>query len=1249
MRFRESKIMNRLLGFTLLLLTLSTINACQLWSRTFSQPPLAPNIARLNDQTEEELVRDMIIITPLPTFTPTPTPTLTSTLTIAGVIVSPTRTPTRIRTQTRTPTSTATPSQRPTLTKTPDREPTAEDVVPTLPPPPPPTFPPPPPTFPPPPPPLPTDDDTDPPDPTDPQPTTYIVNASDDVDDGRCDTRHCSLREAINAANSNSPAEDFIGFDIPGAGPYTIRPNSNLPPITDLLNIDGTTQAGASCATWPPSLLIELDGTNAGAFASGLTLLASDSFIVGLVINRYAQNGITVESAANNFIECNFIGTDTSGTVNLGNGRHGTGFYNVNNSTIGGVSNSERNLISGNGDSGILMRNGSYSNQIQGNVIGLDVNGTSVLGNGSHGIFMINSPFNVIGGTSTQARNLISDNDGNGIIIEGSNAYNNEILGNYIGTDVNGTLGLGNLLSGILLVNASTNTIGNLNNPNIISANGQHGVAILGATANSNKVSGNLIGTDINGSTALGNAKSGVNIISAPNNVIGDALNVTGTTCPTACNLISGNGEHGVQIRDSSATGNYVLANYIGTTSDGITPLANALNGVMINGATLNLIGGISTDASNTIANNGRDGVRIVSAGTTNSTQNPILGNAIFQNNNLGIDLNGEGITANDGVGDADTGANELQNFPLLNTVSSSSGGITIIDARLESAPSSIFRLEFFANTACNTPLGNGEGEVFIGTINVTTDALGQVDFVTGFSVSLPNSASVTATATDANGNTSEFSACQGVTPISPLTLTVNTNDDSNDGVCSTTHCSLREAIGASNGNSSAQDTIEFDAFGGAPGLLTINLTQALPTITDPVIIDGTTQPGSDCSTWPPTLQVELKGSNLSASGATISGLEVTAGNSEIRGLIINSFSGHGIHLLSAGNNRLECNFIGTDNSSTAFRGNALHGIYIENIPANTIGGVGIGTSNLIADNDGYGILIEGSNATTNTVQGNFIGTDVNGTSGMGNARSGVALIDAPLNTIGGVNPFPSSTCSGVCNLISDNGGHGLSLEGANSQSNKVDGNTIGFDISHSTALGNARHGVFIAAAAADNIIGGNAPQSGNVIANNGASGVAIASAASINNPIIKNSIFNHAAGLGIDLRNDGITATNDALDPDTGPNNLQNYPLIGGITSGVFTTITGTINSLPNTTFLIQLFINTPTTPCHSSGNGEGEIYLGPPFGPSIITVTTDASGDGSFTATFTPLLPSGLAVTALATDPNGNTSEFSPCMVTP
>ena len=196
---------------------------------------------------------------------------------------------------------------------------------------------------------------------------------------------------------------------------------------------------------------------------------------------------------------------------------------------------------------------------------------------------------------------------------------------------------------------------------------------------------------------------------------------------------------------------------------------------------------------------------------------------------------------------------------------------------------------------------------------------------------------------------------------------------------------------------------------------------------------------------------------------------------------------------------------------------------------------------------------------------------------------------------------------------------------------NTVQGNFIGTDASGSAAIGNSSDGVEINFGASGNTIGGSASNAGNVIAFNGANGVEVVSGTA--NSILSNSIFSNSL-LGIDLGGDGATP-NDAGDSDAGPNNLQNFPQL--TSASVFlgsTIIQGTLNSTPNTTFTLQFFSNSD---CDDSGFGEGKQLIG------TRTIQTDAGGNAIISFSFPGQF--SLPVTMTATDPSGNTSEFSKC----
>jgi uncharacterized repeat protein (TIGR01451 family) len=398
---------------------------------------------------------------------------------------------------------------------------------------------------------------------------------------------------------------------------------------------------------------------------------------------------------------------------------------------------------------GLGVALGGGSNRVEGCFIGTNAAGSAAQSNGDHGISIAVNSNNTIGGTVAAARNVISGNSSNGIDIFGP-AAGNLVQGNYIGTNASGTAAIGNAGDGIDLVSGS-NTVTNTSiggttagAGNLISGNNGSGVQFFGV-GTGNLIQGNLIGVSASGAQPLGNVFIGVVITDAAATTIGGSV-------ATAANVISGNGNDGVRINASTATNNAVKGNRIGTGLNGTTALANVGDGVsVLNAASSNAIGGAAGEG-NIIAFNGGAGVRIDSG-----TGNAILSNAIFANSALGIDLSPAGVTPND-AGDGDGGANNLQNFPVLQTANSLAGGGSSVQGTLNSTASATFTLQFFANDACD-PSGNGEGQLFLGATTVTTNASGNATFTASLSGAAAVGQFVTATATDAAGNTSEFSA----------------------------------------------------------------------------------------------------------------------------------------------------------------------------------------------------------------------------------------------------------------------------------------------------------------------------------------------------------------------------------------------------------------------------------------------------------------------------------------------------------
>ena len=702
---------------------------------------------------------------------------------------------------------------------------------------------------------------------TGPPPMIVVTDAGDTLHNGtggcaKTGTGICTLRDAITFANRNPGSK--IHFNIPGSGAHTITPATSLPSSEVPTILDGYSQPGASPNTNGPGLpnnavlLIEIDGS---AGRGGLSLNGGNSAIRGFVMNRNA--GIFTGSRGGDVIAGNFIGTDRTGMIALPN-NNGIGIAGPN-TTIGGAGPADRNVISGNLGYGIVAIPSNVL--IEGNFIGTNAAGTAALGNDT-GISLLGG--SVVGGITPTHRNLISGNTTFSIVAGGSG---NTISGNFIGVDVTGTTGLGNantllvsadntviggttgttpggactgacnVISGpgrriflagagnfvqgnmiglnaagtsatfirtadacITVTNASNTTIGGTSASarNVIAGCFQ-GVFVSGSP--NTTIAGNFLGTDTTGMTtpvSLVPLTDGLVINGSDNSVIGGTAGVSASgPCTGACNVIVGN-EFGI-VAGVGGDGNSALrieGNRIGTGADGVTPLPNVAGiqigsqGVSVTPAG-NTIGGSTPTAGNVIANNGRVGILIEAGTGTMIAFNTIFANgndpspsnldrdgifidggsgttvtknSIFSNTGLGIDLPPAfaigAVTPNDPC-DADTGPNNLQNFPVL-TSASSTGGSTAVQGMLDSTSSTTFTIDFYASPSCS-PSGYGEGKTYLGSTTVTTNG----SCIGNFNVTLPVSVApgsvVTATATEPAGSTSEFSQCAALSGGSPV------------------------------------------------------------------------------------------------------------------------------------------------------------------------------------------------------------------------------------------------------------------------------------------------------------------------------------------------------------------------------------------------------------------------------------------------------------------------------------------------
>jgi CSLREA domain-containing protein len=624
-----------------------------------------------------------------------------------------------------------------------------------------------------------------------------VTTTADTVaDDGEI-----SLREAINYANANPGTT--ISFNIPSAqavgGVFTISPGTALPDIAaDGTIIDGSTQTAftGDTNTAGPEIVISGvndDGTADANGANGLRIVAANCAVKNLLINSWINQGLWLATGATNTtVQGCVIGLEATGTTAAGNGSYGLLLDGgTNHNTIGGTTAAARNVVAGN-HLDIRLNNAGY-NTIEGNYVGLQVGGDAAPINHPSDTFGIRlregSAHNQIGGTDPGAGNVVvaygvaTLDSGSALAITDAGSDYNVVQGNFVGTNKDGTMAVGTSSYGILCTGtAQFNFIGGATAAarNVVSAHPEFGIAA--SFANNNTFQGNYVGTNVTGTQALGSGLFGVVVYACTNTLVGGATTGTG-------NVVSGNFKRVVLIESEPGVDptddNTVQGNYIGTDPTGTMALGTQTTGVAIEGKCHRNVIGLALDGSgapNIIAYNGADtafplkgGVVVYSSDASEvPSGNTIRGNTIYGNGNnggLGINLQPVGeaentVTPNDAQ-DTDGDANNLQNFPIITSAMAATN--TLVSGTLNSTPNRSFIIDLYRNTAADAS-GYGEGQAYLGAVNVTTDNNGDASFNYSASGNFTGQY-VTATATDAvTGDTSEFSADATVAP-QPFTI----------------------------------------------------------------------------------------------------------------------------------------------------------------------------------------------------------------------------------------------------------------------------------------------------------------------------------------------------------------------------------------------------------------------------------------------------------------------------------------------
>jgi trimeric autotransporter adhesin len=807
-----------------------------------------------------------------------------------------------------------------------------------------------------------------------------------------------------------------------------------------------------------------------------------------------------------------------------------------------------------------------------------------------------------------------------------------------------------NLGGGIAGLSLQENVGSIISGLSITNFSGSGGFAVVAGGAGALTVIGCAIGV----TPSFTAAANSIGIVSAANQTGAVRIGTLSANSPRAVNLISQNSLNAIFLSPVTGTQtgtSFIGHNLINVSADGTTFVESLISINDLRGAltfTTNVIGGANSLQLNApgfiVSGNRINGLRPINiagafSGTgtiggvgalanvlTNPNPNDILfnanlirheataGNVDFSLNRMfvtgpgapvGIDLGStSGITANDLL-DPDTGPNGLQNFPILTSATRTSAtGVVSLSGTLNSLPNRSFRLVFYAN-----PNGVRAGQ-FLGdsSTDVSTDAGGNASFGPlqlnfGNGTTVINNVTATATLIDNVSllpfATSEFAASipiQLVTP--PATFTVTSVDDPGNGVCDSS-CTLREAIVAANatGTATSIDEIRFNIPGVGPH--TIILGSALPILTQSVTIDGYTQPGALVNTdatgvgTNAVLKIEIR--PVPAATFSLLAGDIAASNITLRGLSVNSFGGS-IRFRDAANTRIEGCWFGV-------RPNADEALTFSQLSFQGSGSAVFGGADPAQRN-----IWNSTSSVVVNVPSAQVRNSLFGVMPSGRIAASISIIsgtDAALDIRNGIcekNVFatgPNGTALELFDTAVIDNAFGESFDAVNvlTLGTAIVARGTGRISSASHRIRNAQRVAVTGIGShvfSQAIVGGNSTGISSSFANNSAS---------------VRSAISGTTGLGIDLGNNGVTL-NDLGDADTGPNGLQNFPVItSAVRNGSTISVTGTLNSNASQNFRILIC---GIAAEHVSQHGGCDEVL-----DDQTIVSTDASGNIAFSVT--------------------------------
>ncbi|MBK7895498.1 MAG: hypothetical protein IPJ90_11605 [Anaerolineaceae bacterium] len=873
------------------------------------------------------------------------------------------------------------------------------------------------------------------------QATSAICLVTTTADSGSGSLRNC-------LANAN--AGDVLNFDtavFPPNNPATISLSTPLPSITvdsltidgsnagviingsqlsagsgfELLDVNNVTIQGLQIVNFPwVGIDVLINTTNAligGDRNVGTGPLGQGNLISG---NAWAGVWILGDQTTGNVVQGNYIGTNLAGSSSYGTQELGLIIAEgAHDNFVGGPTASTRNVISGHfnlfGGSGtgvFIQDPNSNNNQIQGNLIGTDASGMAGVNNYFGVVLMNGTQGNIIGGSTAAERNIISGNFGYGIWTGDDPSLpndinitnNNQIAGNYIGTNINGTAELFLQSLGILIDQYSSNiTIGGTapGMGNLISGHSLgSGIQFQGPNNSGHQVLGNFVGTNASGTAAVGNGQ-GIAVAFGTKNVT-----IGGTTLG-ARNVVSGNVGAGILIQDIGSTGNQVLGNFVGTNPAGTVSLANDSGIGILNGAAQNIVGGTVAGAGNLVSGNNFIGIQLQGNG---SSQNIVQGNIV------GLDVSGTQALMNVvGIGVNDAQNNQIGGSTTAsgNLISGNQIGVTLQSSR--ATGNLVMGNLIGTNAAGDTAVPNDYGiQIVLGAHNNTIggDVAGAGNLISGNRI----------VGLAIHGTGSAQNKVWGNRIGTNLNGTAAIGNDVGVGLL----------VGASQNEIGGPSSAKRNLISG--NLDAGVLIQDRETETD-TTSHGTTE------NW---VAGNYIGTNLAGNAAMPNkwGVAIafgTVGNrigGEVPGSrnVISGNADAGVQIEGVGAvaNQVEGNTIGLNAAETAAIGNYDGVTLIQGASGNIIGGTTAAAGNVISGNTHTGIFMQGQGTSGNLIQGNAIGTNGSGSAALPNEAHGLLLTSsAEDNQIG-----PG-------NKIRYNGGNGIAIDGNLTVGNTITQNSI--------------------------------------------------------------------------------------------------------------------------------------------------------------------------------------------------------------